>query len=177
MYLAQENLRVAVGSRDHAGLVLGDYMLGGGFSDSRFRQRFRADSANVEIESDLTVTLGDGVGEFTVRGTVAPPGLDRLGTAVAEEVGRVAEEGFSAGEVEMAKKEWQQAQRRRLALHDVLMVEFSNQAFLRRTFGDEVSFERRMEGPTAPAVNATMRRHLRPAKLSVVTAVGQPSSH
>ncbi|MCZ7563931.1 MAG: insulinase family protein [Burkholderiales bacterium] len=104
VYRAGLNLELRDDDADFAALVLGNYLLGGS-SDSRLWRRIReTDGLSYSVGSWLTAGSHDAVGAFGISAIYAPQNRAKLEQAVREEIRRALEEGFTAEEVENAKK-------------------------------------------------------------------------
>jgi zinc protease len=78
--------------------------------------------------------------------------------------------GFSAGEVEEGRKSLLHARRMARTQDRALVGRLGTYLFAKRTFAWDIEFESNIAALTADQVNAAMRRHIDPARLSVVVA-------
>ena len=79
-------------------------------------------------------------------------------------------EGFTAEEVEQAKKGWLLNQQTNRGQDNALTLYLANHLFLDRTFAWNAELERRVQALTPAQINAAMKRHLTPEKISIFKA-------
>jgi len=103
-----------------------------------------------------------------VSSTFAPQNRDRVERAIREELERAVRTGFTASEVEKAGN---RCSRRGAWAHAGPLARQppGTYLFAKRTFA-WTSFESKIAALTADQVNAALRRHIDPARLSVVVA-------
>jgi zinc protease len=90
--------------------------------------------------------------------------------AIREELERAVREGFAPAEIESGKKALLEARRMARTQDRALASRLGNYLFTKRTFAWDVEFERKIAALTPQEVNAAVRRHIDPSRLSVVTA-------
>ena len=164
------NIRLKQDDPDYAALVIGNYMLGGDFNSrivARLRQK---EGLSYGAGSGVAADFFDQSGSFTSSAIAAPDNIARLETAFREEVARALKDGFTADELRTAKAGWRQSNEIERA-QDYALVATLRQYLLQ---GRTLAWDQRLEDAVArltPAdVLAAMRRHIDPARLSVVKA-------
>jgi zinc protease len=90
--------------------------------------------------------------------------------AAKEEMQRVIKDGFSAEEIEAAKKGYLEAQRLNLANDSTLAATLTWDLHLGRTIRWDEGLYKQIEVLTASQILAAMRRHIDPGKMSVFKA-------
>ncbi|MFY0582453.1 M16 family metallopeptidase [Cystobacter fuscus] len=104
LFFAGEGLALRDDSPDYPALVLGNFLLGGGFLNSRLATRVRQkDGLSYTVSSSLGAGALDPVGMFSTFAIYAPQNAERLETAMREEVEKVLQKGFGAQELEQAR--------------------------------------------------------------------------
>jgi zinc protease len=89
IFVAGINLNVQDTDPDYAALVLGNYMLGGGFLNSRLATRVRQkEGLSYGISSQLQASSLDRTGVFIITAIYAPQNAARLEAAIKEELTR-----------------------------------------------------------------------------------------
>ncbi len=170
-FLAGENLRIRDDDPDYPALVLGNYMLGGGFLNSRLAVRIRQkDGLSYSIGSMANAGALDSSGVFMTYAIYAPENVKRLETAFNEEIARVLRDGFTAEEVQQAKEGWLQSREVGRAQDQQLAGTLMSYLFYHRTLAYDAELERRVRALTPDQINAVMRRDLDPGKFTVVEA-------
>ncbi len=164
------NLRLRDDHADFPALVLGNYLLGG-TSSSRLPARVREkDGLSYSTYSLFNASALDAAGSFGVAAIYAPQNRERVERAIREELERALAQGFSDAEVEAAKKGLLEARRVQRGQDSALAARLSNYLYVGRTFAWDVEFEKRIAALTPAEVRDALRRHIDPAKLSVLKA-------
>jgi len=165
------NLDLRQDDPDYAALVLGNYMLGGGFLNSRLATRIRQkDGLSYGIGSSLSADPLDRSGRFGISAIYAPQNVQRLEAAMREELARALADGFTTDEVGAAKTGWLQSRQVSRAQDGELANRLGALSFQGRTLAFDAELERRVEALTPAAILTAMRRHIDVKKLTIVKA-------
>jgi zinc protease len=168
-FVAGFNLNLRDDHPDYPALVLGNYMLGGGFLNSRIATRLRQkEGLSYGAGSSLQVSSLDQSGRFTATAIYAPQNVEKLEAAFKEEMARMVKDGFTAEEVASAKSGWLQSRQVSRAQDNELATRLNNYLFLGRTLAWDEELERKITALTPEQINAAMRKHLDPARLVIV---------
>lgn len=171
VYIGALNLAVRDDQPEYASLVLGNYILGGGFLNSRLAVRIRQkDGLSYGVQSGFGAQALDSAAILQTFAIYNPENIVRLESAFGEELGRWVKEGVTAEELENAKKAWLQQRLQARARDAELVTRLSQQSFQGRTMAFDQSLEDRVAKLTADEVNATIRKWVNPAKFSAVKA-------
>ncbi|MFP5260833.1 MAG: M16 family metallopeptidase [Blastocatellia bacterium] len=156
---------------DYPALTLANYILGGGQLNSRLANRIRQkEGLSYSIGSGLNASALDKSGSFTAQAIYAPQNVAKLEAAFKEELERALKEGFTAEEVEAAKKGILQAREVSRAQDAELARKLSSYLFFSRTLAWDAELEKKILALTPADVAAAMRRHIDPSKLTVIKA-------
>ena len=156
---------------DYAAMALGNYMLGGGFLNSRFAVRVRQkEGLSYGVGSQFSASSLDKVGTFMVYAIYAPQNLSRLETAIREELQRAIKDGFTAEEIQAAKSGWLQSRQVSRAQDAELAGKLSSYQFLNRTLAWDDALEKQVMALTPEQITAAMQRQLDLNKLNIVKA-------
>jgi zinc protease len=156
---------------DYPALVLGNYMLGGGFLNSRLATRLRQkDGLSYQVGSGLNVSPLDSNGQFTAFAIYAPQNAAKLEAGFKEELERMLKEGFTAEEVEAAKKGYLQSRQVGRAQDRELASRLSAMTYYGRTLAWDIEMEKKIAALTPEQINGAMRRHIDLAKISIFKA-------
>lgn len=170
-FIARLNVKMRDDNPDYPAMVLGNFMLGGGFLNSRLATRIRQkEGISYGVGSSFGAGSLDESGSFFANAIYAPQNAERLEAAFREEIKKVITEGFTAEEVEQAKKGWLLAQQRLRGQDNTLVNSLANYLFLNRTFAWNEELEERVEAITPAQVNAAMKKYLTPDKISIFKA-------
>ncbi|GAB3496818.1 pitrilysin family protein [Spirosoma knui] len=171
LMLAGVNLPLRDDDPDYPALVLGNYMLGGGFLNSRLATRIRQkEGISYGVGSQVSANPFDKTGMFTTYAIYNPENADRLEKAFREELEKVAKEGFTADEIKAARSGLLQSRMVARAQDPSLAATLNSYLYLNRTMAWDADFEKKMESLTPEQVNAAMKKHIDPAKISIVKA-------
>jgi zinc protease len=169
-------LRAGVGLKmrddhpDFPAMVLANHLLGGA-SSARLPARIREkEGLSYSTYSWFSASPLDEVASFNASAIFAPQNKVRVESAMREELARAIANGFTAEEVESAKRGLLEARRLARTNDASLTGRLATYLFLNRTFAWDVEFERRIAALTPAEVQAALKRHLDPAKLAVSKA-------
>ena len=135
---------------DYPALVLGNYMLGGGFLNSRLATRIRQkEGLSYGVGSQLQASSLDRTAASLIYAIYAPQNAAKLEAAFKEEVAKALSDGFTAEEVKAAKAGWLQSQQVTRAQDSALAGRLNTLNFLGRTVAWDADFEKRVGGVDA----------------------------
>jgi zinc protease len=144
-------------------------MVFGGSPNSRIFQRIRVkDGLSYGASAGFSVPTKDDGGRFSASAIAAPQNMPKVEAAFNEELARALKDGFTADEVEKAKKAWldeRAVARAEEASIDSLLVERERWG---RTMDWDAKLEAAVAALTPQQVNDAFRRHVDPAALSIV---------
>ncbi len=170
-FIAGQNLNLRDDDPDFPALVLGNYMLGGGFLNSRLAVRIRQkEGLSYGVGSQFQAGSLDKSGTFLAFAIYAPQNRDKLETAFKEEIALMLKDGFTAEEIAAAKKGWQQSRQVSRSQDNELAGRLNGYNFINRTLAWDADLEKKVEALTADQITAALRRHIDPAKISIVKA-------
>jgi len=156
---------------DWPALLMGNYMLGGGFLNSRLAVRIRQkEGLSYGAGSSLSASPLDRSGRFMAYAIFAPQNEAKLLAALREELERALTDGFTEAELKDAKAGWLQSRQMARAQDGGLAQSLATWSYLGRTLAWDEALEKRVTALAPAEVQAAMRRHLDLAKLTVVTA-------
>ncbi len=169
--MAGINLKLRDDDADYPAIALTNYLLGGGFLNSRLAMRLRQqDGFSYDAGSQLQVSSLDTTGTLFCYAIFAPQNAARVEAGLREELQRLIKDGFSAAELDAAKPGWLQSRQVSRAQDNELTRTLTNSLFLKRTLAWDAALEQKVTALTADEVNAALRRHLNMDKLTVVKA-------
>jgi zinc protease len=170
-FVASINLNLRDDDPDYPALVLGNYMLGGGFLNSRLATRVRqSEGLSYRVGSLVQASSLDKSGYFSGYAIYAPQNAAKVEAAFKEEISRALKDGFTADEIKTAKNGWLQSRQVSRAQDKELVAKLRAFANLNRTLEWDAEFEKKVAALTAEQITSAMRKYLDPAKLSIVKA-------
>lgn len=171
LFLARLNIAMRDDDPDFAAFTLGNFILGGGFLNSRLATRIRQNEGlSYGVGSNFNASSLDKSGVFIANAIYAPVNVDKLEAAFRDEIMKAVTTGFTAEEVEAAKAGWLLGRQRARGTDASIAGTLENYLFLGRTFAWDEEIERKVGSLTVEQVNAAMKRHLNPEKISTFKA-------
>lgn len=170
MWIAGLPIRIKDTDPDYPALLLGNYIFGQGMNSRLFSRVRNKEGLSYGVGSALQAAALDDSGAFMSYAIAAPQNVPKVEASVADELKQVLEKGFSAEEVEAAKKSWQQLREVSRAKDDELVGRLNGYQYLNRTMAFDADVERKVMALTPEKIRDAMRRHIDPARLSVFRA-------
>ena len=172
MFVARQNVDMRDDDADYPALFVANYILGGGAGfDSRLAARIRQkDGLSYGVGSDLGVPSLDRAAAFSAYAIAAPANVGKVETAFREEMARALKDGFTEAEVAAAKSGIIQMRVQTRSQDNAVANGWVNYMYLGRTFAFSKQFEDNIMKLKVADVNAALRKHIDPAKISIVKA-------
>jgi len=156
---------------DFAAAALGNFMLGGGFLNSRFAVRIRQNEGlSYGVGSQLDASLMTQATTWMSYAIFAPQNLSRLEAAFREELDKALKDGFTAEEIKNAKSGWLQERLVSRSQDGELAMMLSWNLPLSRPLSFEEELEQQVASLTNDQIVAALRKYIDPAKLTIVKA-------
>ena len=169
--IAGLNLELRDDNADYPALVMANYMLGGGFLNSRLAVRIRQkEGISYGVSSFLSADPLDKDGNFGTFAIYNPENSARLIAAYREELNKILTEGFAENELKDAKSGWLQSRNVSRSQDRELVGRLSNYLFLDRTLEWDADFEKRVAALTVADVNAAVKRWIKPEAITIIEA-------
>ena len=170
-FIAGLSLNARDDDPDYPALVLGNYMLGGGFLNSRLATRVRQkEGISYGIGSQLQASPLDKSGSFVTFAIYAPQNAAKLEAAFKEEIDRALKEGFTDQELKEAKSGYLQSRQVARAQDAPLARTLTQNLFLDRTLAWDAELEKKIAALTSAEVQTAMRKHIDPSKITIIKA-------
>lgn len=170
-FIAGLNVKMRDDDPDYPAMVMGNYMLGGGFLNSRLATRLRQkEGLSYGVSSQFGASSLDQSGSFLALAIYAPQNVVRLETAFNEEIARALKDGFTAEELAAAKSGYLQGRQVNRSQDAGLSRTLSSYLFLGRTLAWDAEFEKQVAALTPEQVVAALRRHIDSSKLTILKA-------
>ncbi|HEV7349989.1 pitrilysin family protein [Telluribacter sp.] len=156
---------------DYPALIMANYMLGGGFLNSRLATRIRQkEGLSYGVGSQFSASSLDKNGTFLAYAIYAPQNVDKLEQAFKEELEKALKEGFTAEEIKAAKSGYLQSRQVSRAQDASLASALVNNLYLDRTMKWDEEFEKKVESLTPDQIRAAMNKHIDYSKITVIKA-------
>lgn len=170
-FIAQIPLKITKESPDYPALCVANYLLGGGFLDSRLANRIRnQDGLSYGVGSRLVVDEKDDFGKFMAYAICAPQNIEKVHRAFNEEISRALQGGFSADELKKAKQGISQTYKVGRAMDTNLVSTLRENLFYNHNVTENAELEQKIMAVTPQQVLEVMRRYLAVEKFTVIKA-------
>jgi zinc protease len=171
MLIAATNVALRDDDPDYPAMALANFMLGGGFLNSRLATRLRQqEGISYAVGTQFQPAALDRAGTFVAYAIYNPQNVDRLVAGLWDELRKVRTAGFTDAEVAAAKPGLLQQRLQSRANDQELAGTLIARRFAGRTMAYDAKYEAAIEALTATQVNAAVRTYLDPAKISIVRA-------
>ena len=171
LFFVNQNLKLKKDDPSYAALTLGNFMLGGGFLNSRLATRIRQkEGLSYGVGSWLYGSDLDEVGAFGSYAIYAPENAEKLEKAFNEEIAKMLKDGFTNEEVNAAKSGWLQKQTVNRSSDRNLSRTLETNLFVDKDMIWTEKFEQQIKNVTTEQINAAMKKFIQPEKFIMVKA-------
>ncbi len=171
MLLAGYNLEIRDDDPDLPALVMGNFMLGGGFLNSRLADRIREkEGISYGVGSWLDADPIDKSGGFGSYAIYNPDNADRLLTAYKEELNKMLKDGFKDSELKDARSGYLQERKVAWSKDDEMVGKLNSNLRLGRTMKWSQDFDDKINTLTVEQINVAMNKWIKPEKITYVQA-------
>jgi zinc protease len=171
LYVAGLCLPIMDDNSEYPALAIGNFILGGGGLSSRIANRLRQkDGLSYGAGSFFGASPVDPRADLLLNAIYNPINVAKVVSDVDEELERLLKDGVTAAELDTAKTGYLQ-QEQNMRTNDMAITgTLSENLFVGRTMQFQAELEQKIKDLTPEAVNAALRKHIDPHRLSVVTA-------
>ena len=171
MFLAAMTLPMTQEHEDAAALTMANYLLGGGFLNSRLATRIRQDEGlSYGVGSQLVLHPLDDQGQFVAFAIFAPENREKLEAVFREEIDKVLADGFTSEEVKAGIQGYLESANLQRAQDPSLAGTLNSNLYFGRTMAWQAEREAEIRSLTVEQVNAAARRWIDPEKMTLVKA-------
>jgi len=175
VFMARHNVALRVTDADYPALVVANRIFGGGALKSRLGDRIRQKEGlsygvGSAINADDSLEGKDDAGSFSIQAIAAPQNMDKVEAAAREELTRLIADGVTADELRDAVSGLLTEREQARANDGQVAGMLQDQLFFGRTMQFTADLDSKYAALTLDQVNAAIRKHLDPAKLSAFTA-------
>lgn len=171
MFVAGLNMPLQDSDPEYPALLMANYMLGGGFLNSRLATRIRQkEGLSYGVGSQFNASSLDKNGSFLAFAIYAPQNAEKLEQAFKEEIDKVIKEGFTADELKAAKSGYLQSRQVSRAQDASLAGILVNNLYLDRTMQWEADLEKKIDALTPDQVKAAAASYIDPTKITIIKA-------
>ncbi len=171
IFLAALPIEMTDEDPDYPAMVMANYLMGGGFLNSRLAVRIRQkEGLSYGVGSQFSASSLDKNAQFGANAIAAPQNMIKVQAAFLDEVQKAVAEGFTAKELEAAKSGWIQNQQGRRSEDPQLAGILAARSYNGRTLAWDEAYEAKVMALTVEQVNAAFKKLVDPKKISMVMA-------
>ena len=170
-FVAVQPIKMDDENPDYPALLLSNYMLGGGFLNSRLATRIRVkEGLSYGVGSQLMIPTKEDSGTFLTYAITAPQNMGKVESSFRDEVTKTLQGGFTAEEIAAAKSGWLQSRQVSRGQDNELTRELASHAYWGRTMQWNAKLEDAVKNLTPDQVNSTLRKYLNLGQISIFKA-------
>lgn len=159
-WLAAVPIQMTDEHSDFPAMVLSANIIGQGLN-SRFFARVRGkEGLSYGVGGSFTAPTKDDDGAFIASAICAPQNAPKVEASIKDELSKILENGFTAEEVEAAKKSWLQGRQVSRAEDPALTNRLTNLRRWDRTMSFDADLEKKIMALTPADLQAALRKHL-----------------
>ncbi len=171
IFVVGNTMPISDTDNDYPAMILANYMLGGGFLNSRLATRIRReDGLSYAVGSQFSASSQDENGTFLGFAIYAPENVEALEVAFMEEIDKALADGFTDEEIEAAKAGYLDGRNVSRAQDRELAGRLSGALYDGRTLEYDAEVEAAIAGLTAEDIVTAMRRWIDPSAMTIVKA-------
>lgn len=171
MFVAGLNMPLQDTDPEYPALVMANYMLGGGFLNSRLATRIRQkEGLSYGVGSQFSASSLDKNGSFMSYAIYAPENAQKLEAAFKEEIEKTLKEGFTAEELKAARSGYLQSRQVARSQDASLASTLTNNLYLNRTMQWDADFEKKIEALTPDQIKSAVNKYIDYNKLVIIKA-------
>jgi len=171
VFIAAQRLHISDKDPEYPALVMGNYMLGGGFLNSRLATRIRVkDGLSYGVGSSLSAKSHEEDGEFQAFAIAAPQNVAKVEAAFTEEMKRALDGGFTQKELDDDRTGWLQGQQVNRSEDNSLVRMLTNRDYDGRTMAWDEELEKKIAALTPDDIGKAVRRTIDLTQVSIVKA-------
>jgi zinc protease len=170
MWAAGVQIPVSDTDADYPALVLGNYLLGQGMNSRLFARIRDKEGLSYGVGSQLAAVPLENFSRFFSFAICAPQNAPKVEASYKDEMAKILANGYTAAEVESAKKSWAQSRQVSRANDAELIGRLTNGLYFGRTMAFDADLEAKVKALTPDQIKAAMVKLLKLGDLSYVRA-------
>jgi zinc protease len=171
VFVATQTMPISTDHPDYPALNMGNFILGGGFLNSRLATRIRQkDGLSYGVGSQFNASDLDKTASFMAYAIYNPENREALEKAFREEIDRARKDGFTAEEVEAAKSSWAQSQQMNRAEDRNMTSTLGSNAYLGRDMQWSKELEDKIMSLTTEQINTAVAKYIDVDKMILLRA-------
>jgi zinc protease len=170
MSFAAQMVKMSDEDGDYPAMIMANYILGGSLS-SRLTDRIRnKEGLSYGVGSQFNAPIKDDGAEFVAYAISNPPNAPKVEVSMKDELAETAKNGFTADELDAAKKAWLQERVLRRSQDGSLVGLLASNERWGRTMQFDEEIDNKVSALTPEQVSAAFKRAVDPAALIYIKA-------
>ena len=170
MWIAGLPIKMKDTDPDYPALVLGNYILGNGFNSRLFARIRGKEGLSYGIGSVVQATPKEEETVFISYAICAPQNAPKVEASFKDEMKNILEKGYTADEVQAAKKSWAESRKVSRANDAELVQRLVSGLHYDRTMAFDAELEAKVQALTPDQIRAVMDKYILLDSLSFVRA-------
>jgi zinc protease len=171
VYVAGEVFAMKDSDPDYPALVIGNYVFGGGALSSRLGDRVRQkEGLSYGIGSFISSDALDPRTSLTINAICNPKNIEKVNTAINEELARLLSGGVTQAELDKAKQGYLQQQQVARTNDATLATVLAEGLFVDRTMAYYTDLEQKITAQTPQQVLDVLKKRIDPRRLVIIDA-------
>jgi zinc protease len=170
-FQAVQKVQMKDSDPNYPAMILGNFMTGGGFINSRLATRIRrVEGLSYGVGSGFMAGPWDDDARFFAMAIYAPQNAEKLVAAFKDEMSKMLEKGFTADEIAEAKKGWLQSRQVSRSQDRELVGALASRLEQGRTLAFDKDFESSLSTLSGEQIIAAMRKYIDLGKITMMQA-------
>jgi zinc protease len=171
MWVTGERFPMSDTDPDYPALLMANYIFGGSGINSRLFARIRGkEGLSYGVGSQLAAPIKDDGAVFMAFAICAPQNAPKVEASFKDELNQVIANGFTAEELDAAKKSWLQSRQVSRAQDRELAGRIANERFHDRTMAFDAELEKKVMALSPAQLQTAFKKYVDPAHLSFFRA-------
>ncbi|MCC7153999.1 MAG: insulinase family protein [Bryobacterales bacterium] len=170
MWVAAIPIQMKDTNPDYPAMVLGNYILGSGLNSRLFARIRGKEGLSYGVGSQFSAPALDDSAMFMAFAISAPQNTPKVEASFKDELTQILEKGYTADEVEAAKKSWAQQRQVSRANDRELVGQLTSYRFIDRTMAFDEALLKKVQALTPAQIQAAMKKYIDLSKMSFYRA-------
>jgi zinc protease len=170
MWIAGLPIKLHDTDADYPALILGNYILGAGMNSRLFARIRGKEGLSYGVGSVVQATPKEDLTRFISYAICAPQNAPKVEASFKDELKNILEKGYTADEVQAAKKSWAESRQVARANDAELVGRLTNGLHFDRTMAFDAEMEAKVKALTPEQVRTAMQKYISLDNLSIVRA-------
>jgi zinc protease len=164
------NIKLSLEDSDYAAMTLANYILGGSGGSRLFKRIRDKEGLSYGVSSSVGVPNKDNGAAFRLSSICNPANAPKVEASFRDELARTVKDGFTAEEVEGAKKSWKESRLVQRSTDQLLLGALLTRERFDRTMKFDEALETAVASLTPQQVSDAFRKYVDPSAITYIKA-------